>query len=307
MDEFIKTESQVYHMELDKSKRGLILFSDGSSLKRVNQEGQVFHITGKATTKGYKDGKDGDARFNEITGFVQIPLRKSWAVVVADKDNDCLRVVDRLRKQKVRTFAGQCRQLGFKNSILDLEKGLFNKPHSIIADMKAENQLVITDKSNDAVRMISYPPYKPGEKIGLSGNLTTLFKSAVRLHSPRGIVQSMPSGDYYIAVIQAIVILRYSDHKVSYMTPRVGITYPYEMIFVSDSHMLAGSVTFLTLINSTQVTRLCNRVNKKYQFVPGNLYNSSCRMYYPYSLLLSADRLYVGQRMAINVISSAGE
>ena len=117
----------------------------------------------------------------------------------------------------------------------------------------------------------------------------------------------MPSGDYYIAVIQAIVILRYSDHKVSYMTPRVGITYPYEMIFVSDSHMLAGSVTFLTLINSTQVTRLCNRVNKKYQFVPGNLYNSSCRMYYPYSLLLSADRLYVGQRMAINVISSAGE
>ena len=104
-----------------------------------------------------------DARFDRVKGFLQITRSK---IVVADHYNHCLRLIDRTDSNYVSEFSGQCGYQGFR----DGAKGRFGRPYFVARDVLDQNQLVITDHVNGAVRTVSLDT----KVIGTIVNSTTL-------------------------------------------------------------------------------------------------------------------------------------
>ena len=108
----LETSHAVSHIENDLHLPGNILFADGGALK-TSLYGETWTVVGFFAHDGYVEGVWQAARFSWITGFFQL---SAFEVLVVDKWNHCLRVVNRITNS-TSYFAGSARVLATSTDI----------------------------------------------------------------------------------------------------------------------------------------------------------------------------------------------
>jgi hypothetical protein len=146
MTPFVSAESNVLHIEVDVTHSNQLVFSDDHSLK-ITDGNVTSKLVGSATSPGYVEGVGDAARFNRITGFLQINVTD---ILVVDAENHCLRIVNRLSRE-TSPFVGQCQVSGFRDGV----EALFNYPFSVIRDTRSLVQVLVTDHFNNALRIVN--------------------------------------------------------------------------------------------------------------------------------------------------------
>ena len=200
--DFISTSYVVRHMELDRYRPGFIVYIDKHAL--MTSDGTTTHlIAGNFTQRGYREGVGADARFNFMTGFVQISEK---LVVVADSNNHCMRLIDRTTN-KTSLFSGQCQSEGYE----DGRPGQFRYPRSVVMDQRDKNQLLITDSRNKAVRTVDVESQAVGK-----------FSQSASLNNIMGITQEEKSGDLYVTAYHAIYKITYIQKTLSLISGSPG-------------------------------------------------------------------------------------
>ena len=140
---------EVWHLEEDQFRPGYILFSETSALKQLNTNTwQLSTLVGETTSHSYTEGEGTSARFNVISGFVQV---NSTYSILVDQGNHCIRgVLKSSRRSRLGVLyntshlAGTCGQSGN-----DATK--FNTPSKIIKAPK-KDRFYISDYGNIAIR-----------------------------------------------------------------------------------------------------------------------------------------------------------
>ena len=72
------------------------------------------------------------------------------SLLVVDSGNHCMRLVDRISHQ-TSPFVGSCTHAGYR----DGDEPLFRSPRKVILDLLNNNQLLLLDRSNHALRAIN--------------------------------------------------------------------------------------------------------------------------------------------------------
>ena len=290
----------VFHMELDLRDSNTILFSDYYSV-RMLIDTSITTLAGPPTScttsdcRGYQEGVGTAARFNWVTGFLQL---NSSTVVAADHYNHCLRLIDR-DSQRTSAFVGKCKVSGFDDGV----SATFYYPYSVIRDTKSPDLLLVTDYRNDAVRQVNI----------LTRITETLIRRAAGLNNPTGITYD-PLGQYlaisnrhFIADkrngSEALVNVvgssssGFADGDAS----DVKFNCPRELVFLSDDLRLIADEgnNRLRVLNtaSGSVSSVCSG---SYSTVDGTAL--TCGLYYPHSLMVQDGLIYVGQYLAIRTI-----
>ena len=264
-------------MELDRYRPGYLLYTEETAL--MTSDGTTTHlIAGNSTQYGYREGVGAEARFTYIYGFAQISEK---LVVVADSNNNCLRLIDR-STNKTSVFSGLCESRGYE----DGSPGQFDYPYFVVIDKRDKNQLFIADSSNAAVRNVT-----------VNSRVAGTFVQSDSLKYIRGITQEEKSGDLYVTAYHALYRITYIQRTVSLISGSPGSNYgyrdstlldslfkkPYELILIKPNTLLIADVwnskLRLVHMNSDKVTTL-------------SVTNSLDR---PTSLLLTNNSLYVGQ------------
>ena len=191
-----------------------------------------------------------------------------------------MRLIDRTT-HNTSQFSGQCMSAGYNND----RSGQFSSPNTVVIDKRDKNQLLITDYWNNAARTVDL----------MSQVVGTFVKSDIR-----GITQEEKSGDLYVTSHGAVYRIMYTQRSVLLISgsPR-SPSYrdstlldsrfysPYALIFITPHILLVADYVNNKLrlldMNSDKVTTL-------------NVINSLKK---PYSLLLTNNSLYLGQRMKI--------
>lgn len=282
---YVTTSASVRHMEMDRYKDGNILFSDSSPLKSTDSK-ITQTVAGRAGGYNYREGIGEAATFRTITGFYQISSSK---VIVLDYSNHCLRLVDHIAGG-TQTFSGTCTKSGFA----DGSQALFDYPYSIIPGKKNPYKLLITDRTNKAVRHVDVN----------TGAVTIFFKDET-LNDPTGITQEVSSGDLYMTTFYAVYRLHYQSK---------------ELTIIAGSHTRKGyrdgdvSVSQfddpkeLLLIGEGRQMILADEDNRRLRIVcsgaprhkDGDMSSCSLR---PLSLTVSGNSLYIGEDRRIGKIS----
>ena len=275
--DFISTSYVVRHMELDRYRPGFIVYIDKHTLKTY--DGTTTHlIAGSSTQTGYREGVGADARFNFMTGFVQISEK---LVVVADSNNHCMRLIDRTTN-KTSLFSGQCQSEGYE----DGRPGQFRYPRSVVMDQRDKNQLLITDSGNAAVRTVD-----------VKSQVVGTFVKSDSLDYIRGITQEEKSGDLYVTAYHALYRITYIQKTVSLISGSPGnsrgsrdsslldslFNNPQELIFITPNTLLISD-------SNNNKLRLLHMKSDKVATL--NVKNTLSA---PASLLLTTNSLYVGR------------
>ena len=264
-------------MELDRYRPGYLLYTEETAL--MTSDGTTTHvIAGNSTQYGYREGVGDEARFTYIYGFAQISEK---LVVVADSNNNCLRLIDR-STNKTSVFSGLCESRGYE----DGSPGQFDYPFFVVIDKRDKNQLFITDYRNSAVRTVN-----------ANSRVVGTFVWSDSLKYIRGITQEEESGDLFVTVNNVLYRIPFVQKTVSLISgSRLGFSghkdstlldslfhMPYALIFIKPNTLLIADTwnDMLRVVdmNSDQVTTL-------------NVTNS---LNLPASLLLTNNSLYVGQ------------
>ena len=264
-------------MELDRYRPGYLLYTEETAL--MTSDGTTTHlIAGNSTKYGYREGVGDEARFTYIYGFAQISEK---LVVVADSNNNCLRLIDR-STNKTSVFSGLCESRGYK----DGSPGQFDYPFFVVIDKRDKNQLFITDYRNSAVRTVN-----------ANSRVVGTFVWSDSLKYIRGITQEEESGDLYVTALNALYRITYTQRTVTLISGSPGwnsgygdstllnslFDYPRELLFITFNTLLIAdwdnNKLRLLDMKSDKVTTL-------------HVTNS---LYRPASLLLTNNSLYVGQ------------
>ena len=165
----------MYHIEEDRYIPGHIIFADQHALKTT--DGLSIHlITGSVYQSGYVEGVGEVARFYDIYSFLQISPNQ---VLIADVNNHCLRILDRLTN-KTETISGNCTESGNFDGI----SALFRYPRTVIIDAKNPDYVFISE----------YFGYL--KKISLlSRNVSTLWYGPKQCNS---MVQKQATGNIFL-------------------------------------------------------------------------------------------------------------
>jgi hypothetical protein len=99
-------------------------------------------------TAGWEDGLFYSALFRTPSGLAV--EAKERLLYVADKDNQCLRVVDLSKENKVDTLAGKPGTAGFADG--PVSQALFNQPSLIV--MLPNHRLAVMDQGNYRIRLV---------------------------------------------------------------------------------------------------------------------------------------------------------
>ena len=299
MTTFVTTESYVYHIEPDQYVPGNILFSDGHALKTT--DGTTTSLIAGSSSSGYSTSSGSSARFNYLFGFHQITATR---VFLVDSYNHCMRMLDRTSNASYVSYAGYCCNAGYADGT---SRAPFYSPWSAIADKKATGRLLVTDKSNHAIRHV-YTNYHGYQYV------TTFYRSTSSLQNPTGITQEHTSGDLFITTQARYVYkLAYSSKAQTLLSGTASSGFqdgffcqtlfyaPYELLLlrphkllIADSHNHRLRVLDL---NSLMTSSLCSGTSGT---VDGNL--TACTLQYPYSLAVINDSLFIGQYQAIREI-----
>ena len=303
MNTLIQMEGIVYHMEEDMLHKGNLLLADQHSLKAVNIENRnVLSVAGVALEDGYAEGVGQNARFNIIAGFIQLSPSK---IIVLDTRNHCVRSVDR-KTQATNVIAGVCTSEGYAEN----NATLFRSPRTIILDVKKPRQLIVTDRGNRALRTIDVKTH----------HVKTLFKNNdTSTETYQGILQDPTTGDIYLTFRHGIARFDYNTHTITHIAGShtagsilnnrlsyiqdILFYHPKELVSLGNGLiLLADSYNHnLIVLNFTSGVGIpvCSGLRGH---VDGDLW--SCQLWYPQSLLLANNTVYVGETGSIRAINS---
>ena len=300
MTTFVTTESNVNHIEADQYVPGNILFSDGHALKTTDGT-TTWLIAGSPSSSGYSTSSGSSARFYYLSGFHQVSATR---VFLVDRNNHCMRMLDRTSNASYVSYAGYCRSSGYADGT---SRARFYYPQSAIADKKATGRLLVTDQSNHAIRHV-YTNYHGYQYV------TTFYRSTSSLRNPTGITQEHTSGDLFITLLTHYVYkLAYSLKALTLLSGtgsrgfqdgfscQTRFSSPYELLLlrphkllIADSHNHRLRVLDL---NSLMTSSLSSGTSGT---VDGNL--TACTLQYPFSSAVVNGSLFIGQNGAIREI-----
>ena len=100
-------------------------------------------------TAGYTGDGD-DALKAQLNGPTDVDVTADGAILIADKDNHCIRIV---RDGKISTFAGTCGKKGFGGDGGPATKSLLHEPFGL--GIGKDGSVYIADTLNDRVRVVS--------------------------------------------------------------------------------------------------------------------------------------------------------
>ena len=269
-------------MEVDQYRPGHIIFTDYRSLKTTDGT-SVRLIAGKTQVFGYKEGVRDRAVFNDIYGFTQIASNR---VVVADRYNHCLRLIDR-KTDSTSVLSGQCKSAGYH----DGRPGRFFSPWSVVRDRKDTKLLLVTDHENRAVRAVN----------AQSGEVSTFVKSQEKLMYMRCLTQDS-KGDVYITAWNAILKITYQSRKITHFAGAqsgaggyIDSTLLGSMFFTPFDLTFIGPETLLVADTDNNKLRLLHmRTNK---VTPVDLRSGNAEKIY--SLLITHNSLFTGHKTGI--------
>ena len=300
MTTFIATDHYVHHMEPDLFIKGNILYIDRCALKTTDGVTSTT-IAGHSTSCYHHFAAGLLARFQDLTGFRQISPSE---VVVTDYSQHCLKLIDRTTLQ-VSRYAGYCGGYGY---VTGTSAARFTSPHSIISDIKRPGMLLVTDYWNDAVRHVNTLSSSAPHSV------SNFYQSTSYLDGPRGITQQPVSGDLYIT----------SDHhevwKVTYSSKSISklagassasfrdcdfstsyFKYPREIIFIADNKLLlADTGNHKLRVMNQQTSHTSSVCTGSHSHIDGDM--ETCTLFYPHSLMVLNDTLYVGEYQRIRKV-----
>ena len=298
MTTFIETDSNVYHMEPDLHVKGNILYSDCCALRTTDGITSTT-IAGHATTCYHHLGVGVLARFNFISGFRQVSFSQ---VVVSDFANYCLKLIDRITLLVTR-YAGYCGSMGYSTG---QSSARFDNIWSLITDSKRPGMLLATDDDYNTIHHIDTLSSSPQ-------SVSVFHRDTSNLDRPRGITQHPVSGGLYITRYD------YRVWKVTYSGKSVSLVagsssgfrdcdfntaffrYPYELIFIADNKLLLADQSNHRLrilnLNTLHTSSVCTG---SASHIDGDM--ETCTLYYPRSLMVLNDTLYVGENQRIRKV-----
>ena len=296
----IETDSYVYHIEPDLFINGNILYIDYCALKTTDGMTSTT-IAGHSTTCYHHFAVGLLARFQELRGFRQISPSE---VVVADRNQHCLKIIDRTTLQ-VSRYAGYCGSSGY---VTGTSGARFSYPHTIISDIKRPGMLLVTDSNNDAVRHVNTLSSSAPHTV------SNFYQQTSYLDWPRGITQHHVSGDLYITNSDNEVRkVTYSSKSItklagasssSFRDCDFGTAYfynPFEIIFIGENKlMLADYGNHRLRILNLKTSHTSSVCTGRASHINGNM--ETCTLYYPRSLMVLNDTLYVGEYQRIRKV-----
>ena len=290
MTTFIETESTVKHMEPDLFIKGNILYIDRCALKTTDG------VT-STTIAGHCSPKFGLG----LTSFRQISPSE---VVVTDSIQNCLKLIDRTTLQ-VSRYAGYCGSAGY---VTGTSAARFTSPYSIISDIKRPGMLLVTDYWNNAVRHVNTLSSSAPHSV------SNFVQSTSYLDGPRGITQHHVSGDLYITTANNEVWkVTYSSKSTSKFAGASSASfkdcdfstsyfnYPRDIIFIADNKLLLADTNNQRLrVLNQQTSHTSSVCTGSYGHIDGDM--DTCTLYYPRSLMVLNDTLYVGEYQRIRKV-----
>lgn len=290
----LRAPGGIGHISTDLRLPGQMLVAGRHALRSTDGALSIQNVAGSPFS-GYNEGVGSRARFSTISGFLQIGPN---SVVVLDRFNHCVRLIDR-DTRNTSTLAGQCSSKGY----LDGPAANFNEPYDIIQNTLQENQFLVSDRANNAVRIIS------------GRNVSTLIKSD-QMPLPKGMAQDKTSGSLYIISACGLVMYDFVRQTISVIISpsSVGFAdggldntkmfYPKEVALLSSRALIVSDPNNrrLRLIDLTTNTTksVCSG---KQGYKDRNL--TECRLYTPWSIHLQKNVLYIGDRKEIRFIKGA--
>lgn len=310
MTDFANTLSQVYHMEPDKSYKHNILFSDGHSL-RTTDGSRTSTEAGSATIEGYVEGSSTSARFSHISGFYQANYSH---VLVVDHTNDCLRLIDRYRRQTSR-FMGSCQHRPPTIApVVDGRSATFFRPASVLNYKGNGKFLYLSEVGSSRVRIIWL----------YQGIVSTLIHSNL-LTKPRFMTQDK-DGYIYVTTDYAVVKLNVDQtyqkasatliagsrssslvidgafSRTFFSRPRGILAIGSEALVVADS-MDNGCLRIMNLFDATTVSACADSSRTSaYNMQCYSHFSSQCSLNSPYSFLRLGDTIFLGENKRIRTI-----
>ena len=300
MTTLIETDSYVSHIEPDLFIQGNILYIDNCALKTTDGVTSTT-IAGHSTTCYHHFAVGLLARFQELHGFRQISPSE---VVVADYNQHCLKLIDRITLQ-VSRYAGYCGSSGY---VTGTSGARFSHPHTIISDIKRPGMLLVTDSNNDAVRHVNTLSSSAPHTV------SDFFQQTSYLDWPKGITQHHVSGDLYITNDDNEVWkVTYSSKSISKLAGASSSSFrdcdfstsyfynPYEIIFIGDNKLMLAdySNNRLRVLNlkTSHTSSVCTGSRSH---IDGDM--ETCTLYNPRSLMVLNDTLYVGEKYRIRKV-----
>ena len=291
----ISSAYSVYHMEIDQSDTDNLLLSTGFQLLNFNTRDKRFtSIAGNSSAWGYRDGVDDEALFDVISGFTQIT---SSTVVVADRNNHCLRQIDRSTR-RVSHYAGVCRTSGYEDGAADQAK--FVWPWSVYVNKNNNTNLLVTDKGNKALREVSTIT----QRVITLMSVAQYSPYAIAWHPRNNSIIYISCYCVVITVDMTSVSSGYNTLTGSYCTEDRDDSWLYDIIFLTDATLLLADAQYNQLyvynINTNTSHSICTGERDS---LDGDI--SQCKLYFPSSLLRVNNHIYmyVGQIDAIRKLS----
>ena len=256
----------VHHLEIDQYRLGYIIYTERNALS-TSDGLNARVIAGNVNENGYREGKGTDARFYGVAGFTQI---STTCVVIADYANDCLRLVNRM-SGATSVLAGQCQSEGYQ----DGARGQLHRPYSVVRNRIDNNQLLVADVFNKAVRIVNIR----------SGVLGTFVMSNLL----RGIeyLTQDDAGNIYASATYDLLRISYKTKHVSLLASSAD----YKARFCPSGLLSIAADTLL-------VTDYCQNeletINTNSGIGTTVNISSSVTLYRASSILLTEDYLFVG-------------
>ena len=264
---------------------------------------EVYFLAGSVDNSGYVEGKGTDARFKEITSFLQLDKNR---VAIVDHQNSCVRMLDR-ETEVTSPFVGKCGVIGWPDGkALEAE---FNQPTDILFDERDRNNLIILDDYNDAIRLLDMRTMM----------LKTLYANDTDLYRPRYAVVDKNNPDkLYITIMRRLVSYSFEKNAVTVLTGAVPAT-DEEKYIIFDGHLSAArfgyylsgiaqineqfllisdywndKVRVIDLLNQ-QVYSVCDDDVVQVFGVVMHTQSSVCKSLRPHAVTLINDQLYIGE------------
>jgi sugar lactone lactonase YvrE len=132
-------------------RKGAMYIADtyNHRIRKVDMASGVITTVAGSGQKGYS-GDGGDALQAALNGPTDVDLLPDGALVIADKDNQCLRAV---KNGKISTYAGQCGKKGYGGDGSDALTALFNEPYGF--GVGPDGTVYLADTMNQRIRSIS--------------------------------------------------------------------------------------------------------------------------------------------------------
>lgn len=296
MTTLVRTEGSITQIEPDLFAKGRLLFID--ALKRLRTtDGQTITTTvvgSSSSDCGYRDrgclSEGVGVVFAKLTSFVQLTSSK---VIVIDSNLNCLRLVDR-NSLKISYYVGHCET--YPGGYYDGSgtNARFKKPLYVIIDQVKQNNLIVADSGNNALRTVDSQTKQVGTLVKLD-----------KLKSPSSMTQDVLTGDIFVSGSNVIWRFEYANQKLVYLTGKYSDGFqdgPFDtakfdaifgMLKIADDKLLIadqGNKRLRLLdLNTTFVSSICTGNDET---LNGNL--KICRLTMPASLVVINKTLYIG-------------